>query len=45
MKNGTAIDIADQAKREGVADLRTSGLLKIKRGQTSLDEVEAVTNA
>jgi type IV pilus assembly protein PilB len=45
MKNGTAIDIADQAKREGIADLRTSGLLKIKRGQTSLDEVEAVTNA
>jgi type IV pilus assembly protein PilB len=45
MKNGTAIDIADQARREGVSDLRTSGLLKIKRGNTSLDEVEAVTNA
>ena len=44
MKNGTAIDLADQAKREGVSDLRQSGLLKVKRGLTSLEEVEAVTN-
>ena len=44
MKNGTAIDIADQAKREGVKDLRQSGLLKVKAGLTSLEEVEAVTN-
>jgi type IV pilus assembly protein PilB len=44
MKNGTAIDLADQAKREGVSDLRQSGLLKVKKGQTSLEEVEAVTN-
>ena len=44
MKNGNAIDIADQAKREGVRDLRQSGLLKVKQGITSLEEVEAVTN-
>jgi type IV pilus assembly protein PilB len=44
MKNGTAIDLADQAGREGVKDLRQSGLLKVKRGLTSLEEVEAVTN-
>ena len=44
MKNGTAIDIADQAKREGVKDLRQSGLLKVKQGITSLEEIEAVTN-
>jgi type IV pilus assembly protein PilB len=44
MKNGTAIDIADQAKRDGVRDLRQSGLLKVKKGLTSLEEIEAVTN-
>jgi len=44
MKNGTAIDLADQARREGVNDLRRSGLLKVRRGLTSLEEVEAVTN-
>jgi len=45
MKNGTAIDVSDQAERDGVRDLRQSGLLKVKRGLTSLEEVEAVTNA
>ena len=44
MKNGTAIDIADQADLEGVADLRRSGLKKVKAGLTSLEEVESVTN-
>jgi type IV pilus assembly protein PilB len=44
MKNGNAIDIADQAQREGVKDLRQSGLIKVKKGLTSLEEVEAVTN-
>jgi type IV pilus assembly protein PilB len=44
MKNGTAIDLSDQAKREGVNDLRRSGLLKVRKGLTSLEEVEAVTN-
>ena len=44
MKNGTAIDLADQSRREGVLDLRQSGLRKVKAGLTSLEEVEAVTN-
>jgi type IV pilus assembly protein PilB len=44
MKNGTSIDIADQARREGVRDLRQSGLAKVMKGLTSLEEVEAVTN-
>ncbi len=44
MQNGNAIDIAQQARREGVKDLRQSGLLKVKQGVTSLEEVEAVTN-
>ncbi len=44
MKHGTAHDIADQAKREGVKDLRQSGLLKVKQGLTSIEEVEACTN-
>jgi type IV pilus assembly protein PilB len=44
MKNGTAIDVADQARNDGVRDLRQSGLLKVRRGLTSLEEIEAVTN-
>jgi type IV pilus assembly protein PilB len=44
MANGTALDIAEQAKKEGVNDLRRSGLLKVKQGLTSLDEVLGSTN-
>jgi type IV pilus assembly protein PilB len=44
MSGGNAIDIADQARREGVADLRRSGLTKVRQGLTSLAEVMAVTN-
>jgi type IV pilus assembly protein PilB len=44
LAGGNALEIADQAKREGVSDLRTSGLRKVKSGQTSLEEVLAVTN-
>jgi type IV pilus assembly protein PilB len=44
MRNGNSIDIAEQAQREGVRNLRQSGLLKVKSGVTSLEEVEAVTN-
>ena len=44
LKNGTSMDIAEQARREGVLDLRQAGLLKVKAGITSLEEVEAVTN-
>jgi type IV pilus assembly protein PilB len=44
MRGGSSIDIADQARREGVRDLRQSGLLKVRAGITSLEEIEAVTN-
>ena len=44
MRNGNAYDIAEQAKKEGVRDLRQSGLLKVKQGIMSLEEVEAITN-
>jgi type IV pilus assembly protein PilB len=45
MRSGTtALDIAAQAQSEGVKDLRQSGLLKVKAGTTSLEEIEAVTN-
>ncbi|HKQ25336.1 MAG TPA: type IV-A pilus assembly ATPase PilB [Burkholderiales bacterium] len=44
MTNGNAIDISEQAQREGIRDLRQSGLLKVRQGMTSLEEVEAVTN-
>jgi type IV pilus assembly protein PilB len=44
MENGNAIDIADQARKEGVNDLRRSGILKVMQGLTSIAEVEACTN-
>jgi type IV pilus assembly protein PilB len=44
MRNGNALDIAVQAQKEGVRNLRQSGLLKVKQGVTSLEEIEAVTN-
>ena len=43
MEGGNAITINDQAKREHVWDLRTSGLNKVKDGLTSLEEVNSVT--
>ena len=44
MRNGNALEIADLAQKEGVRNLRQSGLLKVKAGLMSLEEVEAVTN-
>lgn len=44
LAGGNAMQIAEQAKREGVSDLRQSGLRKVRSGQTSLEEVLAVTN-
>ncbi len=43
MEEGNAIQIADAARDEGFADLRTSGLQKVKDGLTSLEEVNRVT--
>ena len=44
MRNGNAIDIKHQAAAEGLRTLRQSGLLKVKVGVTSLEEIEACTN-
>ncbi|TQV71382.1 type IV-A pilus assembly ATPase PilB [Aliikangiella marina] len=43
MEGGNAIDIGDQAKKEGVNDLHRSALLKVMQGVTSLEEVSRVT--
>lgn len=42
--SSTEMDIAAQAKREGVRSLREAGLLKVRQGMTSLEEVLAATN-
>ncbi len=44
LSQGTAMDIADQARKEGVRDLRQSGLVKVRAGVTTLEEVLAATN-
>lgn len=44
LRGGSALDIAKQASLEGVRTLRESGLLKVKLGMTSLEEVISVTN-
>ena len=45
MANGNEHDVAAQARLDGVNDLRRSGLLKVKQGLTSLDEILGSTNA
>ncbi|MBI5333656.1 MAG: type IV-A pilus assembly ATPase PilB [Burkholderiales bacterium] len=44
LSEGTAVDIAQQAQREGVRDLRQAGLVKVRAGLTTLEEVISVTN-
>jgi type IV pilus assembly protein PilB len=44
LAEGTAMDIAAQAQRENVRDLRQSGLVKVRLGVTTLEEVISVTN-
>jgi type IV pilus assembly protein PilB len=44
LKHATALDIGREAQRNGVRDLRQSGLLKVKQGMTSLEEVLGCTN-
>jgi type IV pilus assembly protein PilB len=44
LSEGSALDIAQQAQTEGVRDLRQSGLVKVRSGATSLEEVITVTN-
>jgi type IV pilus assembly protein PilB len=44
LAEGSAIDIAVQAQKEGVRDLRQSGLVKVRAGVTTLEEVITCTN-
>ena len=43
MEGGGALDISDQAAKDGIWNLRRSGLQKVKDGVTSLEEVNNVT--
>ncbi len=43
MEGRNAIDLADQAKRDGVKDIRDSALVKVKKGVTSIEEINRVT--
>ncbi len=44
LSHGTALEIEAQAKNEGIRTLRESGLVKVKQGLTSLEEVLGCTN-
>jgi type IV pilus assembly protein PilB len=44
MDEGNSIEIADQCRKEGFNDLHRSGLLKVMKGMTSLEEVNRVTS-
>jgi type IV pilus assembly protein PilB len=43
LQGGNAVDIADEAEKEGVWDLRRAGLEKARVGITSLDEINQTT--
>jgi type IV pilus assembly protein PilB len=43
LEGGNVMQLAKQAEKEGINDLRKSGLLKVKQGVTSLEEVNRVT--
>ncbi|HJS89081.1 MAG TPA: type IV-A pilus assembly ATPase PilB [Steroidobacteraceae bacterium] len=43
LAGGSAPEIGDQAAKDGVWDLRRSGLEKVKSGLTSLEEINSVT--
>lgn len=44
MEGGNAIQIADAARKEGFNNLRTSALMKVAQGITSLEEANRVTS-
>ena len=43
MNGCNSIELADQARKEGILDLRQSGMNKVRQGITSLAELERVT--
>ncbi|HWT71110.1 MAG TPA: type IV-A pilus assembly ATPase PilB [Oxalicibacterium sp.] len=44
LNHGTALEIEEQARKDGVRTLREAGLMKVKQGMTSLEEVLGCTN-
>ena len=44
LRDGSALEIAAQAEKEGVKSLRGAGLQKVKTGMTSLEEILGCTN-
>ena len=45
LRDASQNDIAEQAQQEGVRTMRQSGLLKVKAGLTSIEEILGATNA
>lgn len=43
LEGGNAMQLAEQAKSEGINDLRESGLNKVRLGVTSIEEIDRVT--
>ena len=43
LAGGSAVEIGDEATRQGIWDLRRAGLEKVKAGTTSLEEINSVT--
>lgn len=43
LEGGNSMQLAEQARIEGISDLRQSGLRKVKDGMTSLEELNRVT--
>ncbi len=44
LRNGSGLEIGKQAQADGVRDLRRSGLMKVRQGATTVDEVLGCTN-
>ncbi len=44
LRDGSSMEIAEQSRLEGVRSLRQSGLLKVRKGMTSIEEVLGCTN-
>ena len=44
LRNGTSMEIAKLAQTDGINDLRRSGLMKVRQGATSVEEILAITN-
>lgn len=43
MRGGNSMELAEQATKEGISDLRQSGIRKVKAGMISLEELNRVT--